>query len=219
MSGGPGGDMTSMPGGGGAATQSADSSATTSYGAYSGADAQSAASMLNTDMDDNSTFLRGVYQTDEDGHVTVYSIVPGWYSGRAQHYHIKAYPEGYIAENGTFIATGSAVHTGQFFFDNDTLQTIAATYPYSSNAIDWSDAISNNDDDQWYPYQSATGYNAEMDITWVGDEITDGLIGSISVGLNMSYASLELSTQYADFDAEEYYEEGMLPAASADAFA
>ncbi|KAF8908422.1 aromatic compound dioxygenase [Mucidula mucida] len=219
MSGGPGGDMTSMPGGGGAATQSADSSATTSYGAYSGADAQSAASMLNTDMDDNSTFLRGVYQTDEDGHVTVYSIVPGWYSGRAQHYHIKAYPEGYIAENGTFIATGSAVHTGQFFFDNDTLQTIAATYPYSSNAIDWSDAISNNDDDQWYPYQSATGYNAEMDITWVGDEITDGLIGSISVGLNMSYASLELSTQYADFDAEEYYEEGMLPAASAEAFA
>lgn len=53
-----------MPGGGGAATQSADSSATTSYGAYSGADAQSAASMLNTDMDDNSTFLRGVYQTE-----------------------------------------------------------------------------------------------------------------------------------------------------------
>ncbi len=32
-------------------------------------------------------------------------------SGRAQHYHIKAYPEGYIAENGTFIATGSAVQS------------------------------------------------------------------------------------------------------------
>lgn len=33
-----------------------------------------------------------------------------------------------------------------------------------------------------------------MDITWVGDEITDGLIGSISVGLNM-YVIMRYSTE------------------------
>lgn len=42
----------------------------------------------------------------------MYSIVPGWYSGRAVHFHIKVYTEdnGSIADNGTFIA-GSAVQS------------------------------------------------------------------------------------------------------------
>ncbi|PBK81409.1 aromatic compound dioxygenase [Armillaria gallica] len=208
------GSVSGSFGGSGAPTQTADTvSATTSYGAYSGADATSAASMLNTVVDDNSTFLRGVWQSDEDGHLTMYSIVPGWYSQRAQHFHIKVYPEGEIAENGTFIAGGSAVHTGQFFFDNDTLQAVAANSIYSANAIPWSDSVS-NEDDQWYPYQSATGYNADLDITWVGDDITDGLIGTITVGLNMSYTSLELSTQIAEFDVEEYEAEGLIPSTS-----
>ncbi len=57
----------------------------------------------------------------------MYSIFPGWCmcflslrpevnlkmrildTQRAQHFHIKVYPEGEIAENGTFIAGGSAV--------------------------------------------------------------------------------------------------------------
>ncbi len=50
--------------------------------------------------------------------------------------------------------------------------------------------------------EAATGYNAmvrslsgfaiflihnssQMDVTWVGEDITDGLIGSIAVGLNL----------------------------------
>ncbi|KAK0469045.1 aromatic compound dioxygenase [Desarmillaria tabescens] len=208
MSGSAGGSF----GGSGAYTQTT-TSATTSYGAYSGADSTSAASMLNTPVDDNSTFLRGVWQSDEDGHLTMYSIFPGWYSQRAQHFHIKIYPEGEIAANGTFIAGGSAVHAGQFFFDNDTLQAVAANSIYAANAISWSDSVS-NEDDQWYPYQSATGYNANMDITWVGDDITDGLIGTITVALNLSYTSVELSTQFAAFDVEEYEAEGLLPSAS-----
>lgn len=44
---------------------------------------------------------------------------------------------------------------------------------------------------QWYPYQEATGYNADMDITWVGDTIEEGLIGSITIGLNMQVPSLQ----------------------------
>ncbi|KAF9036917.1 aromatic compound dioxygenase [Hymenopellis radicata] len=202
-------------GGGGNGTMSLPpvSTATESLGPYSGADDPSAAAMLNTVTGDNSTFLRGVWQTDTDGHITVYSIYPGWYTGRSIHYHIKAYPEGEIADNGTFIATGGAVHTGQFFFDNETSAAAAAAYPYTENAIDWEDATT-NEEDMWYPYQAATGYNAMMDITWVGEDITDGLIGTIAVGLNLTYASPELSTQYAEFDVEGYYESSMLPSAS-----
>ncbi|KAJ7102856.1 hypothetical protein C8R44DRAFT_887582 [Mycena epipterygia] len=149
-------------------------------------------------MDDcNCTFLRGVFQSDTDGHLTMYSIVAG--CGRAQHFHIKAYPQGYTASNGTFVANSSAVHTGQFF-DDDTLNAVAVTVPYANNSIAWADRVT-NEDDQWYPYQDALSYDADMNITWVGSDITDGLLGSITVGLNMSFESVELSTQYADFDA------------------
>ena len=72
-------------------------------------------------------------------------------------------------------------------------------------------------DDQWYPYQSATGYDAEMAITWVGDSLEDGLIGSITVAVNTSYTSPELSTQYSSFNVSEYLEEGLLPFASTSA--
>lgn len=80
----------------------------------------------------------------EDGHLTMYSVVPGWYSGRATHFHIKAYPDGYIATNGTFVANSSAVHTGQFFFDEDTLEQVAVVDSYASNSIDWSDHVTND---------------------------------------------------------------------------
>ncbi|KAJ6542045.1 aromatic compound dioxygenase [Mycena vulgaris] len=230
--GGGGGDMAnssmsmggmSMSGVGGGMSQTgasgAASTASATYGATSGADSVSAASQPNTATDDNSTFLRGVFQSDMDGHLTMYSIVSGWYSGRAQHFHIKAYPQGYIASNGTFVANSSAL-----FFDDDTLTAVAATVPYANSSISWDDRVTNEGPhrrrfpqfphDQWYPYQEAQGYNADMDITWVGSDITDGLLGSITVGLNMSFASIELSTQYAGFDVSSYASASMLPSAS-----
>ena len=62
-----------------------------------------------------------------------------------------------------------------------------------------------------------TGYDAEMAITWVGDNLEDGLIGSITVAVNTSYTSPELSTQYSSFNVSEYLEEGLLPFASTSA--
>ena len=38
---------------------------------------------------DDYTWLRGVQQTDEDGIVEFETIVPGWYSGRTAHIHLK----------------------------------------------------------------------------------------------------------------------------------
>lgn len=66
------------------------------------------------------------FDYSEDGNLVMYSIVPGWCkffldaslssfayktsdSGRAQHFHVKVYPEGYIASNGTFVGNSSAV--------------------------------------------------------------------------------------------------------------
>ncbi|KIY52856.1 hypothetical protein FISHEDRAFT_55521 [Fistulina hepatica ATCC 64428] len=72
---------------------------------YSGADEQSDKALLDTTMTANSTSLRGVWKTDEDGHLSVYSVLPGWYSGRVQHFDIKVYPDGYNAENDGLVGS------------------------------------------------------------------------------------------------------------------
>ncbi|KDN43715.1 hypothetical protein RSAG8_05905, partial [Rhizoctonia solani AG-8 WAC10335] len=184
-------DMTVISSNGTSATTTAASSSTKN--AYSGADATAAASMLNTVPTDQEKFLRGAWQADSDGHWTMHSIFPGWYSGRSIHFHVKVYENGSLAENGTFLA-GRAMHTGQFFFNESITQEVAALAPYNTNSV----TRLTNDDDQWYAYENAVGYDATMDVVYAGSSISDGLIGSIIVGLNTSYTSIELSTQWWD---------------------
>ncbi|CAE6451272.1 unnamed protein product [Rhizoctonia solani] len=181
---------TASVGNGTSATTTAASSSSTKN-AYSGADATAAASMLNTVPTDQEKFLRGAWQADSDGHWTMHSIFPGWYSGRSIHFHVKVYENGSVADNGTFVA-GRAMHTGQFFFNESITQEVAALSPYNTNEV----TRLTNDEDQWYAYENAVGYDATMDVVYAGSSISDGLIGSIIVGLNTSYTSIELSTQW-----------------------
>ncbi|KDN32914.1 hypothetical protein RSAG8_13999, partial [Rhizoctonia solani AG-8 WAC10335] len=182
----------------GAPTATTAESATSTQDAYSGADSTAAASMLNTVPTDQETFLRGTWQADSEGHWTMQSIFPGWYSGRSIHFHVKVYENGTVAENGTFIA-GRAMHTGQFFFNESIVQEVAQLAPYNTNDV----SRLTNDGDQWYAYENAEGYNAVMDVVYAGADISEGLIGSIIVGLNTSYTSIELSTQWWAGDDSE----------------
>ncbi|KAH7332774.1 Intradiol ring-cleavage dioxygenase [Rhizoctonia solani] len=175
----------------GAPTATTAESATSTQDAYSGADSTAAASMLNTVPTDQEKFLRGAWQADSEGHWTMQSIFPGWYSGRSIHFHVKVYENGSVAENGTFIA-GRAMHTGQFFFNESIVQEVAQLAPYNTNDV----SRLTNDEDQWYAYENAEGYDALMDVVYAGADISEGLIGSIIVGLNTSYTSIELSTQW-----------------------
>lgn len=36
----------------------------------------------------------------------------------------------------------------------------------------------------WYPYQAAEDYNADLEMTYVGEDLSEGVIGEILVGLN-----------------------------------
>ncbi|CAE6463145.1 hypothetical protein ACGC1H_002124 [Rhizoctonia solani] len=182
----------------GAPTATSAESATSTQDAYSGADSTAAASMLNTVPTDQESFLRGTWQADSDGHWTMHSVFPGWYSGRSIHFHVKVYENGSVAENGTYIA-GRAMHTGQFFFNESIVQEVAQLAPYNTNAV----SRLTNDEDQWFAYENAEGYNAEMDVVYAGADISEGLIGSIIVGLNTSYTSIELSTQWWAGDDSE----------------
>lgn len=91
---------------------------------------------------DNTTFLRGVWPSDETGTSTFTTIYPGWYEGRTVHIHIKIHIGGYVAANGSYVA-GHVAHTGQLYFDDDFTTETMSYYPYTN---DTNNRITNEQD-------------------------------------------------------------------------
>jgi protocatechuate 3,4-dioxygenase beta subunit len=58
--------------------------------------------------------------TDASGLAEFRTVFPGWYTGRAVHIHIKV------------SADGDQTHTGQLFFDPETLAAAYAAEPYAA---------------------------------------------------------------------------------------
>ena len=69
---------------------------------------------------EGETFCRGVQMTDASGAAEFRTVFPGWYTGRAVHIHIKV------------SADGDQTHTGQLFFDPETLSAVYAAEPYAA---------------------------------------------------------------------------------------
>jgi protocatechuate 3,4-dioxygenase beta subunit len=67
-----------------------------------------------------TNFLRGVQKTDANGVARFISLYPGWYRGRAVHIHVKVY------------VGGTAVHTGQLFFNDAVTDAVYARSPYKT---------------------------------------------------------------------------------------
>lgn len=134
-----------------------------------------------------------------------HASMTGWYDGRAPHIHLKVYDEdsGYRADNGSFIASGNAHHTGQWFFDDDIMNTVAEVSPYTHNVIDWANATKNADDGI-YPYANSMGSTANMVTSYINStDIAYGVIATTVVGINTTYASAELTTFYWDPDQSD----------------
>lgn len=54
-----------------------------------------------------------------------------------------------------------------------------------------------NDEDSIYSYENSNGYSADMEITYIDDDdISQGVIGHLSIGLNTTYVSPEKTDQY-----------------------
>lgn len=97
-----------------------------STGVYSGKEVEGTAGL---------TYQRGLQASDSNGIVQVLTSFPGFYSGRAQHLHVKAHVNGTVAENNTFVG-GSVVHTGQLFFAQSTLDVVNTIFPYTEDPND-----------------------------------------------------------------------------------
>lgn len=173
-------------------------------GVYSGVAASG-----NGNSDDltnlDATFLRGIVQTDANGVAQYESIVPGHYTSRktplppplppsppltrlaptgATHIHVLAHNanDTLVRTNGTLLesnATTHASHVGQIFFDQALISLVEATAPYNTNTQE----ITLNADDQILSEEAA-----DMDpfVEWVqlGDDIADGIMAWISIGID-----------------------------------
>jgi protocatechuate 3,4-dioxygenase beta subunit len=139
----------------------------------------------------NTTFLRGVQETDEDGVVTFETLFPGHYEGRATHTHLLTKTNVTVRENGTTGADGAVTHIGQLFWPEDLKSAVEATEPYSQNT----QAYTTNDEDMWAIVQAEDDFDPIPQFVYLGDHVSDGLMAWIQIGINAS----------ADHTGDEYY--------------
>ncbi|OQE36864.1 hypothetical protein PENCOP_c011G03234 [Penicillium coprophilum] len=140
----------------------------------------------------DSTYLRGIQQTDRDGVATFESIIPGHYEGRATHTHLLTHLNATLLPNKTLKAdTGSVAHIGQLFW-NEVLRTaVEETYPYNTNTQD----VTSNAEDMWSIEQADSAYDPFPEYIYLGEGLDDGLFAWIQIGINTT----------ADYTDNSYY--------------
>jgi protocatechuate 3,4-dioxygenase beta subunit len=69
---------------------------------------------------DDTAFLRGHQRSSRSGRVRFRTIYPGWYPGRTPHVHVEVH------------VGGTAVHTGQLYFDDDITDAVYRREPYAA---------------------------------------------------------------------------------------
>ncbi|KAI9733900.1 MAG: hypothetical protein M1834_002555 [Cirrosporium novae-zelandiae] len=144
----------------------------------------------------NKTFLRGIQMTDSDGVAQFTTNFPGHYSGRTNHVHVVAHVNATLLPNNT-VTGGSVAHIGQFFYDQDLITEVEATYPYTTNTND----VTTNAEDRVFATETEdSNSDPVFEYVLLGDTVSDGLFAWVTVGVdttasyNTSYASLLTSS-------------------------
>lgn len=134
----------------------------------------------------NSTWLRGIQKTDNDGVAQFNTIFPGHYTGRAPHIHILVHHNATLLPNMTIGHDTTASHVGQAFFDQDLITAVESTTPYTNNE----QTLTDNIDDSILAQEAETdGADPLMEYTYLGDAVTDGILAWLSFGVNMTFTS------------------------------
>lgn len=129
----------------------------------------------------SENYNRGVQPTDSDGVAAFDTNFPGHYDGRAIHQHTIVTSNYTLLSNGTY-SGGVVSHIGQIFFDEGLRSAVEAVYPYNTNT----QAVTSNDDDTWAPNQAENGYDPYPEYVYLSDDITDGLLIWLQIGINVT---------------------------------
>lgn len=141
----------------------------------------------------NTTWLRGIQETDSDGVAVFDTIFPGHYTSRATHIHILIHTNATVYPNGTLGNEVSSSHVGQAFFDQDLITEAETFSPYSTNTQD----LTTNADDSILASETDTdGVDPMFEYTLLGDSVSDGLFAWISFGINTTESSTVTPAAY-----------------------
>ncbi|MDX2932409.1 intradiol ring-cleavage dioxygenase [Streptomyces ipomoeae] len=124
----------------------------------------------------DTRYLRGTWKTDKKGMVTFTTIFPGWYQGRCVHIHTKVHVNGEWTDAG--YEGGNTCHTGQFFFDEDSVLASAEVEPYSTSTTERTTL----DEDTIYDGSGTQG--GLLELKYKKSDIAKGVIGTITVGVD-----------------------------------
>ncbi|KAL5358327.1 Intradiol ring-cleavage dioxygenase [Aspergillus floccosus] len=131
----------------------------------------------------NTTFLRGVQPSDENGVVHFQTIFPGHYFHRAIHIHLATHPvhETTVLPNGTIAGMydSRSSHVGQIFFDQDLISEVEKIAPYSSNT----QPLTPNVRDRILAAE-ADSTDPLMEYVLLGDKIRDGIFAWMTIGID-----------------------------------
>ncbi|MEV5841012.1 intradiol ring-cleavage dioxygenase [Streptomyces sp. NPDC051985] len=125
------------------------------------------------DPTDDKRYLRGTWRTDRHGHVTFKTVFPGWYRGRCVHIHVKVHVDGEWTDAG--YEGGHTCHTGQFFFDEDSVIATTTLDPYVTNTTERTTLT----EDTIYDQSGTQG--GLLKLRYRKDDIAKGVLGSITM--------------------------------------
>ncbi|CAM5454064.1 dioxygenase [Streptomyces griseorubiginosus] len=125
---------------------------------------------------DDERYLRGTWRTDKHGQVTFKTIFPGWYRGRTVHIHTKVHVDGTWTDAG--YEGGHTCHTGQFFFDEESVLASAEVEPYSTSTTERTTLT----EDTIYDQSGTAG--GLLKLKYNKKNIAKGVIGSITMGVD-----------------------------------
>ncbi|GGZ24089.1 hypothetical protein GCM10010365_50380 [Streptomyces poonensis] len=126
---------------------------------------------------DDQTYLRGYQIANVNGVVKFETIMPGWYTPRTCHIHVKVHTGG-EKEDGTYEG-GKVNFTGQLFFDDDVAEQIFELEPYSKHTGTYTKL----DDDMVYDGGGASSGLLTLKPVHKGDP-SKGYRGYITLGID-----------------------------------
>ncbi|KPM41861.1 hypothetical protein AK830_g4703 [Neonectria ditissima] len=117
---------------------------------------------------DDTTWLRGMWPTNDEGILEMKTVFPGFYVERTIHIHTQVFTDWVLHTNGT-VKTGDTNSIGQIYFDEDVSGKLMALEPYvghteinrTTNAVDsiFSQGFEN-------------GYNPVILFRWTSGQLT-----------------------------------------------
>ncbi|MFF7561260.1 intradiol ring-cleavage dioxygenase [Streptomyces pseudovenezuelae] len=131
---------------------------------------------VHQDPTDDERYLRGTWKTDKHGQVTFRTVFPGWYQGRCVHIHTKVHVNGEWTDAG--YEGGNTCHTGQFFFDEESVLASAEVEPYSTSTTTRTTLT----EDTIYDQSGTTG--GLLKLAYNKKHIARGVVGSITMGVD-----------------------------------